>query len=196
MRVPLGCIDLRDGSPVPTYTSRSWWDVLVVSIHNPARELERGQLIGLDISSMKLKKNDDLWLLDIVFYFLKKCLGKPLMVGGDFNCSRLLDDLYGESGNHEFFDRIHSESFVSLHRKFHDTDQQTFFQKRGKGHQLDYLYSNRSVGDGVSSYKVWDYDEVRGLSDHAPLVAELDSIPGAHSTVAHRQVEIVPLSGD
>ncbi len=148
-------------------------DTLVVGLHNPAFEIERDRLEGVDVSPMKLKMSDDLWLLDILFYFLKHRLEHPLLVGGDFNYSRLLDDLYGEAGNHEFFDRIQSEGFVSLHRKFHQADQQTFFQKRGRGHQLDYLYGNRAVGETASSCEVWYDDQVSDFSDHAPLVAEL-----------------------
>jgi len=108
------------------------------------------------------------------FFFLKRHLEKPLLVGGDFNYSRLLDDLYGERGNHEFFDRIQTEGFFSLHRKFHDSDQQTFFQKRGRGHQLDYLYGDKTVGEMASSCEVCDYDQVQDFSDHAPLVADFN----------------------
>jgi exonuclease III len=151
-------------------------DTLVVSLHNPAFEIERDRLRDIDVSPLKLEKSEDLWLLDVVFYFLKCRLEHPLLVGGDFNYSRLLDDLYGEAGNREFFDRIETEGFVSLHRKFHDQDQQTFFQKRGRGHQLDYLYGNRAIGDMTSSCKVLDYDQVSGFSDHAPVVAELNSV--------------------
>jgi len=146
---------------------------LVVSLHNPSQEIERDRLDGIDVSHMKLNLNEDLWLLDVVFYFLKRYLDRPLLVGGDFNYSRLLDDLYGANGNHEFFDRIQAEGFVNLHRQFHDADQQTFFQKRGRGHQLDYLYGNKTVGEMASSCEVWDYNLVSDFSDHAPLVADL-----------------------
>jgi exonuclease III len=70
-------------------------ETLVVSLHNPAREIERDRLVGVDVSQMKLELSDDLWLLDVVFFFLKQRLHGPLLIGGDFNYSRLLDDLYG-----------------------------------------------------------------------------------------------------
>jgi exonuclease III len=148
---------------------------LVISIHNPSYPIERERLAGIDISAIKLKKNKNLWLLDVLFYFLRDRLGKGLLLGGDFNYSRLLDDAYGESGNHEFFDRIRDEGFLSLHRMFHEEDEQTFFRKRTLGHQLDYLYADSPVAKFVVSCDVVPYTEVNEFSDHTPLVADFGS---------------------
>jgi exonuclease III len=147
---------------------------LVVSIHNPFEPIEASRLDGKDISRMRLKKNKDLWLLDVLFYFLRMRLGTRIIVGGDFNYSRLLDKLYGDTGNNEFFDRINDEGFVSLHRKFHTEDEQTYFKKGGLGHQLDYLFSDAPVAEYATACRVVPYSEVEGMSDHAPLVAVLD----------------------
>jgi endonuclease/exonuclease/phosphatase family metal-dependent hydrolase len=142
------------------------------SVHSPSYPIEPKRLDGIDIGGMKLKNNPDLWFTDVLFTFLKKQLDHVL-VGGDFNASRLLDRTLGERGNKEFFDRIASEGFVSLHRKFHDMDEQTFF-KKGKGrHQLDYLYGDAKVAAQARSCCVVPYEEVREYSDHAPLVVEL-----------------------
>ena len=89
-------------------------------------------------------------------------------MGGDFNYSRLLDELYGERGNHEFFDRISDEGFISFHRLFHEADEQTFFKKGGMEHQLDYLYGDIPVASYVLSCEVVPYIQVKELSDHAP----------------------------
>ncbi len=141
------------------------------SVHCPAYPIERRRLDGIDISGMKLKKNPELWFTDVLFFFLKNL--DQAFVGGDFNASRLLDVTLGERGNNEFFDRIASEGLVSLHRKFHDHDQQTFFQNRKAPHQLDYLYGDAKVAARVSSCDVVPYEQVREYSDHAPLVANL-----------------------
>ncbi|MDH4218025.1 MAG: hypothetical protein OEZ52_14160 [Candidatus Aminicenantes bacterium] len=100
-----------------------------------------------------------------------------MIVGGDFNYSRLLDDLYGERGNHEFFDRIRDEGFMSFHRLFHETDEQTFFKKGGMEHQLDYLYGDTPVVAHVESCEVVPYAQIEELSDHTPLFADLGSEP-------------------
>ncbi|MCC7542417.1 MAG: endonuclease/exonuclease/phosphatase family protein [Deltaproteobacteria bacterium] len=149
--------------------------VLTLSVHSPAYPLEDSRLTGIDISGMKLKRNPHLWLLDVLFYFLRSRLGSPLLVGGDFNYSRLLDDRNGEGGNAEFFDRVASEGFVSLHRRFHEQDEQTYFHPRRRKHQLDYLYSSASVGEHATACSVTPYEQVREFSDHAPLVCDFDS---------------------
>ena len=123
---------------------------------------------------MKLKLSSDLWLLDVVFHYLKERLDRRVLVGGDFNYSRLLDDLYGLSGNHEFFDRIADEGFVSLHRLFHVGDEQTFFRKNGQPHQLDYWYADAGLSGHAVACEVVPYEEVSKFSDHTPLIAHLD----------------------
>lgn len=144
---------------------------LVISLHNPAYPIKRELLAGHDVTDIKLKLQRNVWLLDVVSYFLKRRVDRPLIIGGDFNSSRLLD-IPKPRGNAEFFDRIASEGFVSLHRLFHDNDERTFFGKRAREHQLDYLYADRSLADRATSCEVISRSEVEPYSDHIPLVAE------------------------
>lgn len=149
-------------------------EMLVASVHSPAYPIEKGRLTGIDVTDMKLKQNPDLWLLDVVFFFLKAQLGTRFMVGGDFNYSRLLDTTLGEErGNNEFFDRVATEGFVSLHRLFHDADERTFFHPKRAHHQLDYLYADAPMAKYASGCFVHPVTE---YSDHAPLVADLRRI--------------------
>ena len=90
--------------------------VLVVSVHNQSFPIARNLLSETDLTGIKLALNRDVWLLDVLFYFVKHRLARPLLVGGDFNYSRLLDEPTPR-GNAEFFDRLESEGFVSLHRR-------------------------------------------------------------------------------
>lgn len=144
----------------------------IISVHSPAYEIPADWLKGIDISAIRLKLNKDIWLLDVLFYFLRNRLGSQLIVGGDFNYSRLLDDPRKPSGNNEFFDRIAQEGFVSLHRKFHSADEQTFFKEGKREHQLDYLYADSPVARHAVSCKVVPNADLKEMSDHAPLVAE------------------------
>jgi exonuclease III len=146
-------------------------DMLVGSVHSPAFSIEKSRLNGIDVSAMKLKKNRDLWFLDVLFYFLRPLIGSKLLVGGDFNASRHLDTTLGERGNNEFFDRIHGEGFVSLHRLFRESDERTYFKPGKASHQLDYLYSDPPVAEFARSCMVHSNGE---FSDHAPLVADFD----------------------
>lgn len=126
-------ISLPDGS-----------SALVISVHNPTFPIERSLLAECNLTGLKLALNPDVWLLDVIFYFLKHRLDKPLLIGGDFNCSRLLDDPTPR-GNAEFFARLADGGFVSLHRRFHNTDEQTFFRPKARQHQLDYLYTDAAL---------------------------------------------------
>jgi len=146
---------------------------LVISVYSSAYHIERELLKNIDISGIKLKLNPDLWLLDVIFYYLKNYLDRRILVGGDFNYSRLLDPPDRPRGNNEFFDRIKNEGFVSLHRLFHDNDERTFFQAKRKPLQLDYLYTDAVLAKRVSRCDVVPYSEVERFSDHAPLIAEI-----------------------
>ena len=79
--------------------------LLVVSIHSSHRAIEPARLAGVDVEPVKLKLANGVWMLDVLFHFLKARLDRPLLVGGDFNYSRLLDDPKPR-GNGEFFDRV------------------------------------------------------------------------------------------
>jgi exonuclease III len=144
---------------------------LVISIHNPSFPISRSLVSGRDLRGIKLTLSSDVWLLDVVFAFLRHRLNKPLLIGGDFNYSRLLD-VPKPRGNAEFFDRLTDEGFVSLHRCFHDADEQTFFHPNRRKHQLDYLYSDATLAQHVTYCEVVPRGNVELYSDHAPLVAE------------------------
>lgn len=165
------CIHRADGwLATARVTFPSIGDLLVASVHSPAAPIEKARLAAVDVSGMKLKKNPDLWFLDVLFFFLRPTLGSRFLVGGDFNASRLLDVTLGDRGNNELFDRIADEGFVSLHRLFHDADEQTFFQLRRAPHQLDYLYADTPVAKYASACTV---HPAMDFSDHAPMLAEL-----------------------
>jgi len=144
---------------------------LVISLHNPAYHIDPHLLVGRDLAGIKLKLSKDVWLLDVLFSFLKTRLPSPLLIGGDFNYSRLLDEPKPR-GNAEFFDRIAAEGFVSLHRLFHEGDQQTFFHPRRRRHQLDYLYASSSVAGLAKSCHMVSFATIERFSDHVPIVAE------------------------
>ena len=144
----------------------------VMSVHSPADHIRTIRLTGIDISPMRLKLNKHIWLLDVLFYFLRNRLGSQIIIGGDFNYSRRLDKPNKPSGNNEFFDRIKQEGFISLHRMFHSDDEQTLFDKRPVKHQVDYLYADDPIARHAGSCVVRRDDNVMQMSDHVPVVAD------------------------
>jgi len=146
--------------------------ILVISLHNPAYSIDPTLYAHLDVSAIKLKhQRRRVWVQDVLFHFLKQShVGRPLIVGGDFNTSRRFD-IPKPRGNAEFFERV-EEQFASLHRRFHNDDERTFF---GNGeHQLDYLYADRGLASRATGCWVVPRAQVERFSDHSPLVAELD----------------------
>ncbi|MFW6197706.1 MAG: endonuclease/exonuclease/phosphatase family protein [Myxococcota bacterium] len=125
--------------------------VLTGSLHNPSYPIERGRLESVNVSDIKLKNNNDVWFIDVLFYFLKRRLDRPLLVGGDFNTSRLLDDLHGNNGNHEFFDRIAAEGFVSLHRTSRSTRPATCGLERVDASREDSATPSSAPKRGMTS---------------------------------------------
>jgi endonuclease/exonuclease/phosphatase family metal-dependent hydrolase len=149
------------------------WAV-VVSIHSPNKPIERRRLEGVDTSTMVLSVQDDLWLLDVLFFFLRRRIeGTQFLIGGDFNYSRLFD-VPVNRGNTEFFERTEGEGFMSLHRKFRNHDDQTYFKPGLRPHQLDYLLADPITLNRCTSCRVIDYAEVHEFSDHAPMLAQLN----------------------
>jgi hypothetical protein len=145
---------------------------LVASVHSPSFPVEPLRLGGIDVSGMKLQRNPNLWFTDILFYFMRAQLGQRLLVGGDFNASRLLDQTLGERGNNEFFDRIQDEGFVSIHRRFHTADERTYFKDGKSEHQLDYLYADAPLAGLATACVVHPHAGVAEFSDHAPVIAD------------------------
>lgn len=172
---PQECSAARlQGWCVPAYISLpNGSSALIISIHNPAFPIERSLLADRDLTSIKLSLNPDVWLLDVVFHFLRERLTEPLLIGGDFNCSRVLDDP-APRGNTEFFDRLADNGFISLHRRFHGADEQTFFHPRRRKHQLDYLYTDPRLAGYATDCRVIPRNEVESYSDHVPVVAEFE----------------------
>jgi exonuclease III len=165
-RLPSWCVAVQMNLPAVG-------EVLTLSVHNPAFPIDPVLLRDIDVSGLKLELNDKVWLLDVLFYFLKNRLNRPLLIGGDFNYSRLLDDPTPR-GNNEFFDRISDEGFMNLLGLFQPQDQQTYFSEGKRPHQLDYLYADKTVADRVEDcFVVPRTKAVERFSDHAPVVADL-----------------------
>ena len=145
---------------------------LVASAHCPSFPIEKARWKAIDAGHLKLKNNPDLWFSDVLFHHVRPLLGRRVLLGGDLNASRKFDTPSRNRGNNEFFDRIATEGFVSLHRQFHDADEQTFFKKGGGAHQLDYIFADEPIAKLASSCNVHAFEEVSRFSDHAPLVVD------------------------
>lgn len=97
------------------------------------------------------------------------------IVGGDLNSARLAEEVWPGYGHGPFFERLSRSVFFDCHRKFHDTEQQTFFRSGSKHpFQDDHLFVSHDLADLVKSCDVLNNEITRGVSDHIPVVAEID----------------------
>jgi endonuclease/exonuclease/phosphatase family metal-dependent hydrolase len=100
------------------------------------------------------------------------------IVGGDLNSARLAEEVWPGYGHGPFFERIDAGRFFDCHRKFHSEEIRTYFRS-GQVHpfQDDHLFVSADLADRVVACEVIHNETTRRVSDHIPLVAEIDLVP-------------------
>ena len=133
-------------------------DLVVVSVHAP--------IIGGRVFPY----------LDRIFSAIKLAVGDHnAIVGGDLNTARLAEKVWPGYGHGEFWAQVERGPFVDCFRKFHAEERQTVFRPRAvHAFQDDHLFASREVAARVRSCDAVDCEETRRVSDHIPLLAELD----------------------
>jgi exonuclease III len=125
--------------------------------------------------------------VESVLSAIESRLGTPTrIIGGDLNTARNASQYWpGPKWRHDDFWRNIDSGEIGLHdcfRKFHSAEVQTYFFRgkpqttgwRARKFQLDHLFVSADLYTRVSFCDVLDTPEVRALSDHLPLVAEID----------------------
>jgi endonuclease/exonuclease/phosphatase family metal-dependent hydrolase len=114
--------------------------------------------------------------LDHVFHQLEALFkDHSCIVAGDLNSSRACEQRWPGSGHGPFFKRIETGPFVDCHWKFHAKEIQTFFRKDTRWClQDDHIFASPDVAKRFTSCDVLDNKTTRQLSDHLPIVAEVD----------------------
>lgn len=100
---------------------------------------------------------------------------KTFIVGGDLNTARLAEKVWPKHGHGIFFEKLERSIFFDCHHKFHDREEQTFFRKGSKYEfQDDHLFVSRDLADCVKSCHALNNEITRSVSDHIPIVAEIE----------------------
>ncbi len=153
----------------------------VIAVHNPAWELERERLEGIDVSGVRLKEQrEDIWLSDLLWAYLRDRgvdADELLVVGGDFNLSETFDSWSGgPHGNKEHLDRMTGLGLVECLRSFAGQLTPTFVNRCGGKviHQIDHIFVPRKMRAKLVACKVGDQNRVFSvpLSDHLPVIAD------------------------
>jgi exonuclease III len=190
------------GSPVPLRASNDWVEaelrlfagnlvarhitpdssppMRVVSVYSPAWPVDRARLKGVDVSSVKLTLNRDVWVADLLrasLAHMKLDRRHPWVVAGDFNLSETFD-LWpgGPRGNCEFLDRLGALGLEECLRTTKGVLTPTFRNPR-EGvieHQMDHLFVTSALSESLIGCDVGLPEVVfdRHLSDHLPIVAD------------------------
>jgi len=172
-----GIVTLPDGSPL-----------VVASVHTSAREAWPQALVGLDADAIRRPSVDVPWLNDLAYCTYRDLVaGRRFLISGDWNTGRLFDATYGTTCGAEFFERAATDGWIEIYRRSHDAEGRTWFRGRDRHYQLDHAFCDPATAGAVRACEIDAHpaDTFR-LSDHAPLVMDLDSDPAAIETGGSR----------
>jgi exonuclease III len=119
----------------------------------------------------------------IVTFLRTNFNAEHIVISGDFNCDRRMDDnptkstfaRRGERVTNLFFDTILGLGFQNGMRKFHSEYLETYRHHIVKNRfpwELDHLFCTEKLYQCLSKLDVVDTEDVKALSDHNPIVAE------------------------
>lgn len=95
------------------------------------------------------------------------------IVGGDLNTARLCEKVW--PGHGPFFERLSDSIFFDCFQKFHEKEEQTFFRKGSKNpFQDDHIFVSKNLAEKVKTCYVLNNENTRNLSDHIPIICEID----------------------
>jgi endonuclease/exonuclease/phosphatase family metal-dependent hydrolase len=114
--------------------------------------------------------------LDRIFDQLEALLQKrSAIIGGDLNSARACEEAWPDSGHGAFFERIGRGPFIDCHWQFHGKEIQTFFRENTQlCLQDDHIFASPDIAKRFISCTVLDNETTRRLSDHIPIVANID----------------------
>ena len=118
------------------------------------------------------------WWNDVAFAGFRELVdGRRFIVAGDWNTSRWVDSegVPTPSGA-EFFERATAAGWVELSLDADGREGRTWYGSTNpRTHQPDHAFADTETAATLRSFRIDPYPvEVHGLSDHAPLLLELD----------------------
>ncbi|MBN2002619.1 MAG: endonuclease/exonuclease/phosphatase family protein [Anaerolineae bacterium] len=100
---------------------------------------------------------------------------RNIILGGDLNASLQCDLSYGGRAHEIFFQRLEDFKLMNCFTPFFDDFVQTHRHSRSKKPwQNDYFFISKTLSKNLKSCVVIDDENVRRLSDHNPVVIEIE----------------------
>jgi exonuclease III len=98
-----------------------------------------------------------------------------VIIGGDLNASQQIDEIQTGNAHRVFFDRLKEFGLVNCFDNYYQDYVQTHRHSRSKKPwQNDYFFISKRSEKYLKNCEVLDNDTVRKLSDHNPVVIELN----------------------
>lgn len=118
--------------------------------------------------------------MDIVLAALLPLTGHGrFVVGGDVNLAWRLDEQHAKGtsmwGSADWFARVRAHGWRRAHLKFHAGEEQSYHGKGGN--QLDHFFADPATYQSATRCDFVRLDRDHPLSDHDPLLLEIDSYP-------------------
>ena len=99
---------------------------------------------------------------------------RKIILGGDLNASLQCDIQYGGKAHQIFFERLEDFGLENCFGKSHDFVQTHRHPGSDTLWQNDYFFISKVLSRNLRCCKVLDNEDVRRLSDHNPVVIELE----------------------
>jgi endonuclease/exonuclease/phosphatase family metal-dependent hydrolase len=117
--------------------------------------------------------------LSKIFAELESYLAQnSVIVGGDLNTARIAEKRWPNHGHGPFFEQIdRGDRWIDCFRKFHKEEIQTFFGRKGLyPYQDDHIFASCDLKSRIMSANVIDNEITHNVSDHIPLVVEINML--------------------
>ena len=162
--------------------------LLVASVHTRAAEAPDWVTEGHDRGSLARASVGVPWSNDVAFAgYAELAAGRRFVIGGDWNTARFVDaEGQPTLSGAEFFDRARQAGWAELTVDAEEREGRSWYGSDApRAYQPDHVFADPVTAAGLCSQSIEAYPVERlGLSDHAPIVLDLDltaGTPGPHA---------------
>jgi len=173
--------------------------LLVASVHTSPHEAPPWGHRGYKRTAIARPSVGKPWWNDVAFAGYRDLVaGRRFIVAGDWNTSRWLDtNGVPEPAGQEFFDRAAAAGWVELSLDAEGREGKTWYGSTNpRLCQLDHVFADATTAELLRSFRIDPYPvEALGLSDHAPMILELDlevTVPEPAGVEASALADAVP----
>lgn len=154
--------------------SPSWF----ASVHACASQIEAELLDRYEAADVPLATpNGSVWEQDVIPFELCQLFGdETFLWGGDLNSAESMDEGGFLGGNRKLREIWREAGSLDLRLRFFPEEQRTFFATGRRAYQLDHVFADAETERRVTDWQV-DLAPVEvdpRISDHAPIIVELD----------------------